>query len=342
MKKTALMAAVFAVALTGVAGAKDIDMQSIYPGTLPLLGQGGVELGKRVSTLTGGGLNIKFHNPGELVAGGEIWDSVSTGAVDAGWYSPGFAEGVIPSAALFTAFPFGPDVREYTAWWYYGGGKELWAEISAPFNIHTELCSILAPEASGWFRQEITSVDQLKGKKMRIFGLGAAVMQKLGVEAQSMSPADTMSALNLGTIDAAELSFPAIDNALGMHEHAKHYYFPGWHQQTSLIVFIVNQTVWDGLNEAEQAAISETCAATVARTTAQGEAIQLEPLAKMQAKNGVTLHQWNDDMLAAFKGAWEQVVTEKSAADADFKRVWEHIQAFRAKFKQWSELGYVD
>lgn len=327
---------------TSAAVAADIEMQSIYPGTLPLLGQGGVELGPKVSLLTGGSVNINFNQPGELVPGGEIWDAVSTGAVDAGWYSPGFAEGLVPSASLFTAFPFGPDVREYTAWWYNGGGAELWAEVTADFNIHTELCSILAPEASGWFREEINSVDDLAGKKMRIFGLGASVMQKLGVQAQSMSPADTMSALNTGALDAAELSFPAIDNALGMHEHAKHYYFPGWHQQTSLITFIINKDVWNGLSESEQAAISETCAATVARTTAQGEAIQLEPLAKMQAENGTVLHRWNDEMLSAFKGAWEEVVAEKSAESAEFKKVWEHISAFREQYSQWASLGYLD
>lgn len=341
MKMKSIIAGTLTAMLATSAVAKDVEMQSIYPGSLPLLGQGGVELGDRVSLLTGGSLNISFKNPGELVAGNEIWDAVSTGAVEAGWYSPGFAEGVIPAASLFTAFPFGPDVKEYTAWWYNGGGKDLWAELTEPFNIHSELCSILAPEASGWFREPINSVDDLKGKKMRIFGLGAAVMQKLGVEAQSMSPADTMSGLNLGTIDAAELSFPAIDNALGMHEHAKHYYFPGWHQQTSLIVFIMNKDSWNGLEERERAAVSEVCAATVARTTAQGEAIQLEPLAKMVNENGVTLHRWSDEMLGTFSGAWDDVVAEKTAADADFKRVWEHIQAFRASYTEWSNLGYL-
>ncbi len=340
MKLTTLTT-VAALAATS-AMAADIEMQSIYPGSLPLLGQGGVELGPKVALLTGGSVKINFNQPGELVAGGEIWDAVSTGAVDAGWYSPGFAEGVVPSASLFTAFPFGPDVREYTAWWYNGGGKELWAEVTADFNIHSELCSILAPEASGWFKEEINSVDDLAGKKMRIFGLGASVMQKLGVQAQSMSPGDTMSSLNTGALDAAELSFPAIDNALGMQEHAKHYYFPGWHQQTSLITFIINKDVWDGLAENEQAAISETCAATVARTTAQGEAIQLEPLAKMVDEDGVILHRWSDEMLGAFSGAWDEVVAEKTAENEEFKKVWDHISAFRADYAKWASLGYLD
>ena len=337
-----IIAAAALAALATGAGAREMDMQSIYQGTLPLLGDGGQALGPKVSALTDGSLEIHFHNPGDIVGGNEIWDAVSTGAVEAGWYSPGFAESVIPSAGLFTAFPFGPDVMEYTAWWYEGGGAELWAEITEPYGIHSELCSILAPEASGWFREPIESVEDLQGLKMRIFGLGAAVMQKLGVEAQSLPPADTMTALNLGTIDAAEISFPAIDNSLGMYEHAKHYYFPGWHQQTSLIVFIMNQQSWDSLEDRERTAIQEVCAATVARSIAQGEAIQLEPLAEMVEQHGVTTHRWSDEMLAAFEGAWEEVVAEKSEEDADFKRVWEHIQDFRASYSEWSGLGYLD
>ena len=325
----------------GNSHARDIEMQSIYPNTLPLLGQEGYELGGRIATLTGGELNIIFKNPGELVAPNEVWDAVSTGAIEAAWYSPGFAESVIPSAALFTAFPFGPDVREYTAWWYNGGGADLWNEISAPYNVHSELCSVLAPEASGWFSKEINTPEDLAGLKMRIFGLGAAVMQKLGVAAQSMPLADTLSGLNLGTIDAAEISFPAIDNVIGMYEHAKHYYFPGWHQQTSLIVFAMNIDSWNALSERDQAAIKEVCAANVARTTAAGEAIQLAPLAKMQAENGVKVHYWNDTMMAAFRQAWDEVVEEKSA-DPEFKRVWDHIQAFRADFRTWKRLGYID
>ena len=339
--KTALGAASLALGLAaGAAQAETIDMQSIYPNSLPLLGEAGAEMGERVGRLTNGDLEIKFHNPGELVAGNEIWDAVSTGAIPAGWYSPGFAQSVLPAAPLFTAFPFGPGSAEYIAWWYDGGGEELWAEITKPFNIHSELCTILVPEASGWFKKPINSPADLAGMKMRIFGLGAQVMEKLGAQAQSMSPADTMTALNLGTIDAAEFSFPAIDKAVGMQEHADHYYFPGWHQQSSLIIFIMNQDAWDDLDDSHRAAIEEVCAANVALTIARGEAIQGPPLAELEAQ-GVTVHQWSDSMLGEFSRAWDEVVAELSAADADFARVWRHISDFRADYARWGSLGYL-
>ncbi|MEL6667166.1 MAG: TRAP transporter substrate-binding protein [Pseudomonadota bacterium] len=323
------------------AQAETIDMQSFLPPTLPVLATSGVDMTERVKRLTGGEVEIVYQSPGALVATNEIWDAVSTGAVPAGWYATGFAEGVIPSASLFTAFPFGPDAVEYTAWWYEGGGKELWAEISEPFNIHSELCSVVAPEASGWFKEPITSPDQLDGLKMRIFGLGAATMEKLGVQAQSMGAGDTMTALNTGAIDAAEISFPALDKAIGLQEHASHYYFPGWHQQSSFLHFIINKDVWNGLEDSQQAAIEAACAANVATTIAEGESIQLQPLADLQAE-GITVHRWSEEMLATFEGAWNEVVVERAAADADFARVWESITDFRESYAEWSELGYLD
>lgn len=337
------MAAAAALGLAaGAAQANDIEMQSIYPGTLPLLGDSGQNIGPRIAELTGGSLNLIFRNPGEIVSGNEIWDAISIGAIEAAWYSPGFAESVLPSAPLFSAFPFGPDVREYTAWWYNGGGYELYNEIIERFNVHGELCAILSPEASGWFREPIDSVEDLQGLRMRIFGLGAAVMQELGVQAQNLPPADTITALNLGTIDAAEISFPAIDYALGMYEHAGHYYFPGWHQQSSLIVFLMNGDTWEGLIEQERVAVREVCAANVALTMAQGETIQLEPLATMVHEHGVTVHRWSDEMLTTFEEAWNSVMELKVAESEEFARVWNHIQEFRAQYATWAELGYLD
>lgn len=341
MKKTALAAMGLAGSLSMGAHAADIEMQAIFPGTLPLLGQPAFDLADKVALLTDGSVKFDVKNPGELVATGEVWDAVSTGAVESAWYSIGFAEGIVPSAPLFTTFPFGPDVKEYAAWWYNGGGQELFAEITEPYNIKTLHCGVLVPEASGWFREEIKTVEDLQGKKMRFFGLGASVMGKLGVEAQSMGLADTMSALNTGTIDSAELGFPMLDEKVGMYEHAKHYYFPGWHQQTSFLSLIMNGDTWGGLGAAEQAAIETACEAQMLRTMAEGEAVQLEPLAKMQKENGVTVHQWPAEILEAYEAAWAEVVAEKSESDADFKRVWDSITAFRENYTEWKTIGYL-
>lgn len=326
--------------VAGSANADSLQMTSVYPSSFPIIGEAGQSLGERLSRLTNGELTTEFFEPGALVAAGQAWDAVSTGAIDAAWYSPGFASGTIPSAAMFTSVPFGPGAPEYLAWYYEGGGEALWSEITAEYDIKSILCAALPPEASGWFREEITSVEQLRGMKMRIFGLGAQVLDRLGVAAQTLPVGDTIPALELGSIDAAEVSMPLLDLQLGFPDLANHYYFPGWHQQTSFFSLIINQGVWDGLEDFERAAIEVTCQALVTETIAQGEALQFDALRAIEAQ-GVNIHTWPEDILTAMENAWEEVVAEMSADDEDFRRVYESYSTFRANYSDWRRLGYI-
>ena len=341
---TGLLAAT-ALAAVPPAVAQDEDtvtlqMQSVYPGTFPIVGEAGRGLGDRMALLSGGTIEIEFLEPGALVPPAETWDAVSIGAVDAAWYSPGFAQGIIPSAAMFTAVPFGPEAPEYLAWYYYGGGQEIWDEIAARYGIRSVLCATIPPEASGWFRQEITSVEQFDGLTMRIFGLGARVMERLGASAQTLPVGDTVPALELGTIDAAEISMPALDLALGMNQYADHYYFPGWHQQTSLFSLLINLDVWNGMSERQQAVVEEVCRSTVADTIAQGEAIQFGAMQELEA-GGTTLHLWSDEILDAMEAAWLEVADELADDDEDFARTWESYTAFRENYAVWRNMGYM-
>ena len=202
------------------------------------------------------------------------------------------------------------------------------------------ICGIIAPEASGWFREEITSLEDLRGKKMRFFGLGAKVMEKAGVSTQLLAGGDIYPALELGTIDATEFSMPAIDLNLGFYQVASHYYFPGWHQQSTMFELMINLDEWESLEEDTQALINTACEANVAYGMAEGEAIQFTALKELEA-NGVTLHTWPDEVLATLEGYWGEVIEEESAANPNFVKAWESLSTFRENYKAWGELGYL-
>src|SRR5690606_25007446 len=141
------------------------------------------------------------------------------GSVESGYSAGGFYAGKIPAATFFSTVPFGPQTGELLAWMKFGGGQELQDEIYSAFNVKAiPGCSINAPEAGGWFRREIKSIDDLKGLKMRFYGLGARVMEKFGVSTQLLAPGDIYPALELGTIDATELSMPSVDLKSGFHQ----------------------------------------------------------------------------------------------------------------------------
>lgn len=317
------------------------DMGSAYSGRLVQLGTLGVSLQSKIEKISGGTLELKFYEPGALVPALEMFDAVSAGSLDAAWSTPGYWFGKEKALTLFAAVPFGPAAGEYLGWFYYGGGKELMDEIYARHGIKSVLCGVIAPEASGWFREEIETVEDLKGLKMRFFGLGAKVMERLGVSTQLLAGGDVYPALERGSIDAAEFSMPAIDLALGFHQIAKHYYFPGWHQQSTLLDLMINKAKWDALKPQHQAQIEMACGDNIREGLAEGEAIQGKALKELEAK-GVEIHRWSPEILAALEEAWNEVAAELAAEDASFKKAWDSLQAFRADYKVWSDLGYID
>ena len=318
----------------------DWEMQSTYPGSLTQLGTLGKVLSERLNAVSGGAITVAFQEPGAIVPALEAFDAVATGAVQTAWSTPGYWAGKDSSLALFAAVPFGPRASEYLAWMKFGGGEELLDEIYAPYNIKSVPCGVIAPEASGWFRKEITSVDDLKGMKMRFFGLGAKVMQKIGVSTQLLAGGDIFPALELGTIDATEFSMPAIDLKLGFYQVAKHYYFPGWHQQSTIFELMVNLDEWNALSDQTKAIFETVCDAQITFGIAEGEAIQPAALAELQEK-GVNIQQWDPAVLETLQAAWLEVVEEEKAANPNFAKAWASLSEFRENYKIWSDLGYL-
>ena len=154
-------------------------MQSAFGSSLPHLGPGGIRFSKDIERLSGGKFDVKFFEPGALIPPLECFDSVSKGAIEACWTTPGYHTGKYPEAAFFTAVPFGPGIGEFLAWKWNGGGNKLRDEVYAKHGMIAVDAYCIGPETSGWFRKEVKSLKELKGMKMRFFGLGAQVMQKL-------------------------------------------------------------------------------------------------------------------------------------------------------------------
>ena len=222
-------------------------MQSAFGSQLPHLGASGVRFSKDIERMSGGRFEVKFFEPGALIPPLECFDAVSKGSIESCWTTPGYHTGKYPALAFFTTVPFGPGFGEFLAWKWFGGGNKLRDEIYAKHGLVAVDCFCIGPETSGWFRNEIKSLDELKGLKMRFFGLGAQVMQKLGVSTQLLAAADIYPALERGVIDATEFSMPKMDMNLGFHQIAKFNYFPGWHQQVSCSEFLMNKAAFDAL-----------------------------------------------------------------------------------------------
>lgn len=281
-------------------------------------------------------IKVKIYAPGKLVPPFEILDAVSTGKVNSGFGVSLYWAGKIPSAAVFSSVPFGPEAGEFLAWYKRGNGKALHQEIydDAGYNVHPIACGVMAAASAGWFNKEINSVEDLQGLKMRTVGFGAKVMSDLGVSASSLPVAEIYPALEKGAIDAAEVSGPAVENMLGFPKVAKYNYFPGWQKPSLLFELLINKDTWNSMTDAQRLAVETACDTSIANTIAEGEGVQFAAM-NAYAANGVEVRQLPDDVLEALRASWDKLASGLSSQDPMFKKVYDDLQAYRADYAIW-------
>lgn len=318
-----------------------LDLASTFPGSMPILGDAAHKLAERAKRATGGELVFKFYEPGKLVPAAETVNAVAAGKVAAAWAGAGWFAGKDSAYNFFSSVPFGPAMGEYMGWLYEGGGLELAREMFHARGVHNIPCGLIPPEASGWFRKEIKTPADLKGLRMRIFGMGALVMQKFGVSTRQDAPGEILARFKDGSLDAAEFSLPAMDQPLRLYEAAKFYYFPGWHQQATFFDLDINLAVWNALDDRYKATIELVCGDITREMIAKGEAAQGKALKELQAE-GVQLRRWPAAMLVELEKAWNEVVAEESAKNPNFKRVHDSYAAFRKNYALWNYLSKLD
>ena len=341
--KITISTALAGLLMTGAVSAQDsLELTSAFSKNLPILGTAGVDFVEKINGISGE-VQFELFDPNKLVPTLEALDAVSNGSVDAAFATSGYWQGKLTAASLFAAVPFGPEAGEYLGWIYYDDGAALWQGMydEAGYDVVTTPCGIIAPETSGWFKNEINGVEDLKGLNMRFFGLGAEVMQKLGVSTSLLAGGDIFPALERGAIDATEFSMPRIDARLGFHKITKFNYFPGWHQPSTLFELLINKDIYDELSDVAKNQINIACQANITTSLAEGEATNYAAMIDNTENNGVTIKKWDDEMLALFESTWNEVATELAEEDAYFKKVWDDLTEFREGYNTWSGNIYL-
>jgi len=340
--KTIAMATCVALGAGGVQAQEVLEMTSAFGKNLPILGTAGVNFVEKINSIS---TEVEFEHfdPGELVPTLEALDAVSNGSVDAAYTTSGYWQGKMNAAGLFAAVPFGPEPGEMLAWMLYDDGMRYFQQMydDNGYNVKVLLCGTYAPETSGWFKNEIATLEDLQGLNMRFFGLGAEVMQKLGVSTSLLAGGDIFPALERGAIDATEFSMPIVDANLGFYNIAKYNYFPGWHQPATMFELLINKDRWEELDEIAQNQIEIACLANVTTNFAEGEAKNWPAMVTNVDEHGVTIKQWSEEQLNAFETAWLEVAGELAAEDPFFAEVWNDLQEFRAGYSTWFNNIYL-
>ncbi|MGB5628014.1 MAG: TRAP transporter substrate-binding protein [Woeseiaceae bacterium] len=317
----------------GAANAETFEWSCVtsWPPKFPGLGMAPENLATRVDAASGGRLKIKVYGGGELVPAFEVFDAVSRGTVEMGHGAAYYHKGKVDAAQFFTAIPFGMTNTELNGWLYYGGGLELYRELYEPFNLVPLPTGNTGVQMGGWFNKEINSIDDLKGLKMRIPGLGGEVLRRAGGTPVTLPGAEIFTALQTGAIDATEWVGPYNDASFGLHKAARYYYYPGWQEPGPGLETIVNKAAWDSLPADLQAIVSITAQAITTDMAAEYTHGNAMSLAQLQSDPSIEIRPFPDEVLALLKSITDDVVGELMVTDPASAKIGKAYYEFLEK-----------
>ena len=298
-----------------------------FPRGLPGVGVNAERLAKRLTELSDGRLDVAYFGGGELVPPFGVFDAVASGAAQFGHTAPYFAVGQVRATMYFTTFPYGLMQEELAGWIRFGGGQALWDEAYAPFGVKPFYAGGSGTQAGGWFKKRIASLDDMKGLKMRIAGLGGDVMKKIGATTVLTPPGEIFPALQSGVVDAAEFVGPWNDVALGLYQVAPYYYLPAFHEPGPALECIVNQAFFDELSPQLKRVVENAAGATADETYADFRYHNTRVLKELVGR-GVSVEAFPHDVVAALGAASREVIDAYPAGDPMCEKIHAAYVAF--------------
>jgi TRAP-type mannitol/chloroaromatic compound transport system substrate-binding protein len=320
-------------------------MVTTWPKNFPGLGSAATNFSRLVDEMSEGRLTVTVYGAGELVPALGVFDAVSSGSVEAGHGAAYYWKGKNTATQFFTAIPFGMNAQEMNGWLYYGGGMELWREIYEPFNLVPFAGGNTGIQMAGWFNKQINSMDDIKGLKMRIPGLGGEVWNRAGGSSINIPGGELYTALQTGVIDATEWVGPYNDLALGFYQVADYYYYPGWHETGSTLELIVNKDAFNALPKDLQAIVE-----TASRMANQDMLDEFTGRNNTALQELINTHQVDvrpipKPVLLELEKIAHQIYSEEAEKNPDFKRVYKAYKTFQDNVKTYhkvSEQAYYE
>ncbi|MBC8337206.1 MAG: TRAP transporter substrate-binding protein [Rhodospirillales bacterium] len=321
-------------------GLRRLKMITTWPKNFPGLGTGAQRLADSITQLSGGKLEVKVFSAGELVPPSETFDAVSGGAADCYHAIEYYFQHRSRALNFFASVPFGMTAGEMAAWVYHGGGQALWDEVSGNFNIKPFQVGNTGAQMGGWFNRDINTIEDFKGLKIRIPGLGGDVLARVGAIPQPLSGGQIFSALQSGKLDATEWAGPWGDLELGLHRVAKNYYYPGFYEPGTALSAGFNRKLWDSLEDDLKAVVTQAAMAENALSRAEFQSKNADALFTLRQVHKVTMRRFPDGVMKAIGEASGDVVRSVgTGGDALTRRVFEDFRKFRSKSLSWSHLG---
>lgn len=288
-----------------------------------------------VAALTNGEVVIEVLPDGAIVSSRDVLDAVDKGLVEAGFAWTHYWSGKHPAAMLFgspvAGSGVGIDNIAWVSWFMYGGGRDLydqlWDEMGV--NVHGLMLQPVGPEALGWFKEPIESMEDFRKYRFRAPpGIPGQTYNDIGVAAVAMGGGDILPALEKGVIDAAEWCCPKPDSVFGFQKVLKHYYLQGLHQVVVNADMYINGDVWNSLTDDQRRAMEIAADASLIRSMSYRIYENGKALTDLVENHGVILHDTPADYFPAYMNAARASLEKNAAENEFFAEVWNSQKAF--------------
>lgn len=320
-------------------------MALAWPKALPGAGANAQMLAKAITDLSGGRLTVHVYGANELIPPFEIFDSVREGRIEMGHSMAYYWLGKSRVASFFASVPGGLTATEQNAWLYYGGGQALWDEFYGGYGLKALSAGTFATQMGGWFKTEIKSLADLKGKKVRMSGLTGEVYNRLGASTVQIPAAEIVPALQSGVVDAAEWVGGWNDLAFGFPQVAKYYYGPGPQEGGATLECMMNKAKWDALPADLKAIVEYACKATTIDMLSAYTYHDVEAMEQIVKSHGVNVKTFPDDVIKALFKTSNEVVAEVGASSPIGQKIYKSYSSFRAlrmKNDPYVEGGFLN
>jgi TRAP-type mannitol/chloroaromatic compound transport system substrate-binding protein len=311
-------------------------MVTTWPKNFPGLGTGPEILARTITDATDGRLSIQVFGGGEIVPPFESIDAVASGTVEMGHGAPYYWKGKVAAAQFLAAIPFGLTAQEQNAWFQYGGGQDLADEIYRELGCKFFPSGNTGTQMGGWFNKEINALEDYKGLKMRIPGLGGEVVKAAGGNVVNLPGAEIPPALQAGAIDATEWVGPYNDLAFGLYKSAKFYYYPGWHEPGTTLENFINLNAWDRLPNDIKSIVQTANTAVNQLVLSEFVARNNAALQVLIKEHGVILKKFPDPVLEGLGRLSGEVLNDLAANDPLSRKVMNSLLKFRNDASAWT------
>ena len=320
-------------------GRRQLRMVTSWPKGFPGLGVGAQRLADRIGQVTGGRLSVEVFGAGELVPAFDAFDAVADGTADLYHAVEQYWAPKTEAFHFFATVPLGLTANEMNAWIHFGGGQQLWDELSADYNVKAFLCGNTGVQMAGWFNRELNTLGDFQGLRMRIPGLGGKVISKIGGVPVNMPGGKILDALQSREIDATEWIGPFNDLAFGFHKYAAYYYYPGVHEPGTSQSLGINLGLWNSLQAEDRALIAAVANDENNRLFSEFSARNGEALQTLISEHSVEIRRMDPAVFRALALASRDVVAEVGSESSLTKRIYDSYSGFQKTVSLWTELS---